>query len=304
MIKKKRQAKKLRPKLKINRVALGLLFGGLIIISLVKIYPYFKAPYIDETKLVTILPAEIQRVLGTKTGPSRPPAVSLRVPILMYHYVEYVEDKNDTIRQSLNINPYVFESQIETLKTAGYTFLTASDLDKLLSGKVKSPPKPILITFDDGYRDFYTDVYPLLQKYQVKATEYVIVNFLNRPNHLYLDQLKEMTKDGLVEIGAHTMDHTWLKGVDIKTAQYEIAESRKELQRLLNASVTSFAYPYGAFDLQTINLVKTAGLTNAMSSVPGIQATDDNRYFLYRLKPGYRTGEELLSYLAKDKFSP
>ncbi len=86
---------------------------------------------------------------GTSTGPS------VRVPILMYHYVEYVKDAGDKIRISLNTTPYTLEQEVSTLSHAGYTFMTSVELTDVLDGKGKLPPKPIVLTFDDGYRAFY-----------------------------------------------------------------------------------------------------------------------------------------------------
>lgn len=300
--------KKKKRKTKFNKYIfwgfLGSLTGTAAVIAYFFISPYFKAPVIDETKNMVTLPPEMVHVLGSETNIKTPPAISFRVPILMYHYVEYIKDSKDKIRISLHIPPNVFESQLQTLQENGYTFITTSDIDLALAGKIKLPPRPILITFDDGYRDFYTDVYPILKKHRAKATLYVIVGFLDRPNHLLKSQLQELAGSGLVEIGAHTMNHLWLRGGNYNTVKYEIAESRKELQVMLNLPINSFAYPFGAFDNQAIQAVKDAGFMDAMSTVPGIQASSDNAYFLYRLRPGWRTGQELITYLSKDTFKP
>src|SRR5690348_2420505 len=197
----------------------------------------------DETKL----PQYALDVLGAKTESGATHGPSVRLPILIYHYVEYVQDKGDTIRQSLNIPPHILTQQIETLKKAGYMFVTPSYSKYALDNKMKPADKIVMLTFDDGYRDFYTDVFPILQKEQVKAVAYIVPNFLDRPNFMYTSQLKEIAKSPWVEIGAHTMDHVWLKGVSEKTARYEIIQSRKTLQDLLGVPVNSFAYPYGAF---------------------------------------------------------
>lgn len=245
------------------------------------------------------LPSEIERVLGAK---STKPQVSVRVPILLYHYVEYVEDKNDTFRQKLNITPDVFTSQVETLKEGGYTFINASELNDALSGKINLPRKAVMLTFDDGYMDFYTDVFPILKKENAKAVQYVITDFLNRPNFMFSFQVAEIAKNPLVEVGAHTVDHVWLKGITKERAEYEVSQSKKDLENMINSSVSSFAYPYGAFDEQAIEVVKNAGFTNAVSTVPGIVHTNNSEYFLYRLRPGYRTGKDLLNYLEGDSF--
>lgn len=231
------------------------------------------------------------------------PQITLRVPILLYHYVEYVQDQGDTIRKSLNIVPYTFDQEVKTLKDAGYTFITMSDLADALDNKINISSKSAVLTFDDGYRDFYTDVFPILKKYQVKAVAYVVPNFLDKPNNLTTWQLQEIAKSGLVEIGAHTMDHSYLHGLHADTVKFEVEQSKKYLERKLGIRVVSFAYPYGAFDNSAIDIVKKAGFKSAVTTIPGIFSQDINRFFLYRIRPGGRIGEALLGYLEHSKFT-
>lgn len=275
-----------------------LLFSAL---GLFLFYQTRRVPEIGDEVLVTVLPQDLQNVLGTKTGPEVSEK-QIRVPVFLYHYIEYVKD--DPGRQKLTIPPNILTAQIETLKDTGYTFITPNDLMDGLSDKIKLPEKLIILTFDDGYMDFYTDVFSILQKEQVKAVAYIVPNFLNRPNYMFTFQLQEIAKSPLVEIGAHTMDHIWLKGISKETAKYEISQSRKTLQDLLHLTVNSFAYPYGALDQQAINIVENAGFTNAVSTVPDIIQSEQNKFFLYRLRPGYRTGEELIKFLAQKEFKP
>jgi len=228
---------------------------------------------------------------------------AIRVPILMYHYIEYVQDKGDTIRISLNITPYTLEQQIQTLIAAGYTFMTNSELDDVLDGLKPLPAKPILLTFDDGYRDFATDAYPILKKYNVKATEYVVPGFLDRPNYMFKSQLDEIANDGLVEIAAHTVDHVGLARQTLKVIADEVFRSKVLLEEEIHKPVVDFAYPYGSFDDQAIKVVKDAGFRSATSTLPGILQEQLNRYFMFRLRPGYRTGQTLLNWLNQTSFS-
>lgn len=227
----------------------------------------------------------------------------IHVPILIYHYVEYVQDTNDTMRINLNTTPYILEQEIITLKNAGYTFMTNSELNDVLNGLRHLPTKPILLTFDDGYNDFYTDAYPILKKYHVKATQYAVPGFLDTPNYMSTHQLQEIAKDGLVEIADHTVHHMWLKGSDKTTVINEITQGKKMLEKLTHKPVVSFAYPYGAFDQQAIDAVKKAGFTSAMSTILGIDQFQANRYFLFRIRPGGLTGNALLEYLSTVKNS-
>ena len=225
------------------------------------------------------------------------PQKSFRVPILLYHYVEYVKDEGDTIRKSLNITPDTFDAEIKTLKDAGYEFITIRDLADALDDKITFAPKSVILTFDDGYRDFYTDVFPILKKYQVKAVAFVVPNFLGSPNNLDTWMLSEIAKSGLVEIGAHTMNHSYLTGLPLKRVKYEVMESKKYLEDRLGIKVSSFAYPYGAFDNTIIDVVKRAGFRAAVTTIPGTFTLDVNRFFLYRIRPGGRVGTALLDLL-------
>jgi len=219
------------------------------------------------------------------------------IPILIYHYVEYVEDEKDTIRKSLDTTPDVFENQIITLKEDGYVFLTMNEVGDIIEGKIDKPKKAVALTFDDGYRDFFSDVLPILKKYGVKATVYVISSFLDKPNYLFKDQLKEILKTGLVEIGAHTMRHENLKNKSSELVEKEVRGSREELEQLSKRPVTAFAYPFGAFDNQAITSVREAGFLTAVSTVEGAIQSLSNRFFMYRVRPGTRTGMSLLTYL-------
>ncbi len=252
-----------------------------------------------ETRLTEMkkIPSEVKRTIQYAT-----PSATFRVPILMYHYVEIVQNKQDKIRVSLDTPPGVLASQIKTLQDGGYTFMTASQLADVLDGKAKLPEKPILLTFDDGHRDFYTDVLPILKQYHVKATNYVISGFLGGTDFMTAAQVKEVARSGLVEIGAHTVHHLALKGRFPQVLQYEVRDSKNTLERLIHQPVVSFAYPYGSFDLQAIQAVKDAGFRTAVSTIPGIEVNQQNRYFLYRIRPGYRTGQELLLFLQQTSY--
>lgn len=220
-----------------------------------------------------------------------------KFPILIYHYIEIVKDQKDTIRKSLNIPPSVFEAQIKTLQENGYVFITPKEMDQLKNGQKEISGKPIILSFDDGYGDFYTDIFPILKKYQVKAVAYIVPGFLGKPNYMSWDQVREISQSNLVEIGAHSMHHPSLKDLDKGIAQYEIAESKKELEQTLGMKVSSFAYPFGAFNQQAEDIVNSSGFANAMTTISGVNDNSGNVYLLKRIHPGTRTGNNLISYI-------
>lgn len=246
---------------------------------------------------ITEIPASVQKsIVDIKS------TKQFYVPILLYHYVEYVKDPGDTIRKSLNIIPFIFDAQVKTLKEAGFNFITPKDLADVLDDKAQLPTKPIILTFDDGYRDFYSDVFPILKKYNVKAVAYIVPDFLNKPNNMDIWQLKEIAQSGLVEIGAHTMNHAYLVGLPLKRVKYEVEESKNFLEKNLAIPIVSFAYPYGAFDNQSIEVVKKAGFTTSVTTIDGNLVADINRFFLYRMRPGARIGESLIKLIEQKTF--
>lgn len=238
---------------------------------------------------ITEIPDDVLSQIPSTISP-----VTLRIPILMYHYVEYVTDKNDTFRESMNIRPDTFDLQMKTLKEAGYTFMWAQELGEVLNHRRNLPKNPILITIDDGHWDVVTDILPILEKYNIKATAYVIPGMTGGSDFMSEAQVQDLIDSGLIEIGSHTVHHIPLQGKLFETAQYEITESRKILRKKYNIPIYSFAYPSGSFDVQAIELVKKAGYTTAMSTIDGTEVNQANRYFLYRLRPGYRVGKDLI----------
>ena len=204
------------------------------------LYTYF--PYylfsshhnVPETKknIEKVIPKEVKSAhLSTSTS------ATFRIPILMYHYVEYVKDKKDVTRQSLDIEPDVFEEQIKTLVDGQFTFLKMSDVADILDSKKNLPEKPLVLTFDDGYRDFFTDAYPIIKKYHVKATAYVVPGFFDQPNYMLTSQIKKLALDDSIELGAHTMHHVYLKDVASIFAEREIVQSKYTLEDIIHKPV-------------------------------------------------------------------
>lgn len=266
---------------------------------------YFETytPSQNNQALLKKLPPDIKKAIANPPVPSTSSA-TLRIPILMYHYVENVTDPKDKIRKSLAIPPAIFSLQLQTLKNDGYTFMNMAELADVIDGKTKLPQKGVVLTFDDGYRDFYTDVFPILEQYNIKAVSYVISGFINKPNYMFDWQIKELIKSKLVEIGAHTLHHPDLSRLPFNRLQLEVSQSKSDLESEFGIPVVSFAYPYGSFNTSAIDAVRAAGFRSATTTLPGIIADNKNRFYLYRIRPGYRTGIFLLNYLSQDSFKP
>lgn len=264
------------------------LFGFRNLIKSVMKKPIFIAPYYDPK--VFHKPAGLIKPTVASNSAGIQEEIKMNIPIVMYHYVEYVKDLGDIIRQKLDINPYLFAKQTATLHDEGFRTYFVKDVPDVLSGKVVLAQKNVILTFDDGYEDFYFDVFPVLKKYQMKATIFVIYNYIGRKGFLNEAEIKELLASGLIELGAHTMDHSYLKKMASSAAELQIYDSKKLLEKKFGVSVVSFAYPYGAFSQETIDLVKKAGFKAAVSVIPGISQSQENLFYLSRIRAGYLDG--------------
>lgn len=207
----------------------------------------------------------------------------LFVPILMYHHIRPVPISNDPVSLALNVTPAQLSEQLSFLKTNGYTIISLDDLENALSKKTPLPDKPIILTFDDGYKDFYENAFPILKKYNVKATEFVITKVLDISPYLTWNQIKEMDKSGLITIGAHTRHHANLPDISQKDIIDEVKGSKADLESQLKKPVNWFAYPYGSYNSFIMNTVKSAGFKGAASTVYGVNQSRENAFLEPRI---------------------
>jgi len=220
---------------------------------------------------------------------------SLRAPILMYHYVS-VPSATTTL-PGLYLDPAIFENQLQKIIEGGYQAVFMSGLAADIRNGSAAASSMVALTFDDGYEDFYTNAYPLLKKYNLKSTLYVIVNAVDKPGYITKEQLKEMAASGYVEIGSHTFNHPDLRLKDRDDAYYEIKGSKDALEDILKQPILTFAYPYGYYNSQTLEIMEQSGYLGAVSVIPGVKHEPDNSWLITRLRPGSRSGEEFVGLL-------
>ncbi len=222
-------------------------------------------------------------------------AAKIVVPIILYHYIEMVKDPKDILRKRLAISPSVFRRQLDTLQRNGYKSAFVSELPGILSSHDIS--KHVMLTFDDGYEDFYTDAYPLLKEMNMKATLYVVNDFLGKSDYLTHEQLLELSASGLIEIGAHTLDHKSLPGTRPAEMMRQIADSKRGLEQEIGKPVTTFAYPFGHYNAKAIQAVKNAGFKTAVTVDPGVQHSKQSLFVLQRIRAGSFLGPNMLKAL-------
>lgn len=178
------------------------------------------------------------------------------IPILLYHHVNGKE--ND--RYSVTVED--FAQQMKALHEWGYTTLTISELVNLIWYGGPIPPRPIIITFDDGNMDVYENAFPIMNEYGFKGVMYLVANRLYSEDFLHPVQVREMAEAGW-EFGNHSMTHARLTDSNTNVG-YELSESRAFLQRELGLEIRSFAYPFAEVNPGIITQAERAGYTSAV----------------------------------------
>lgn len=188
---------------------------------------------------------------------------SVRVPILMYHYIGKNPNPADKLRDNLSVDPQLFDDQMGYLQKQRYHPITLDTLLAGLSGAAILPAKPIVITFDDGYVDLYVNAFPILKKYSFKSVAFIPTGLIGTTYYASWGQLSEMQSSGLVTMEAHSVHHLSLIAVSTSVLEQEIIESKKTLEAKFRVPVNFMAYPYGTSNGQVWTAVKKAGYLGA-----------------------------------------
>jgi len=221
------------------------------------------------------------------------------VPVVMYHYIEKYVDPQDTMKQKLTVMLPEFENQLLAWKKSGYETLFAKDLSKNLIDQKVMDKRAVALTFDDGYEDFYLYVFPLLKKNKAKATVYVISGYIGRQGFLTREQIRELSKSGYVEIGGHTVNHVYLKGLSRQTIAQEILNGKKEIEKLIGEKIETFAYPFGAYSLDAEVATINAEYDASFTTQPGIIHESTKTTLLSRVRPHQINYNDIDSSLVK-----
>lgn len=209
--------------------------------------------------------------------------------ILMYHSVQPDPiNRQKTRASNLVISESFFKSQL-TWISEHCTILPV--IEALQANHTNHKPK-ISLTFDDGYADNFYIVADHLQRHAIRATFYISVNLMGRPNMLSPQQIQELADCGH-EIGSHTLSHPFLPSLQSWTElEKEVFQSKVALQDLLGRSVSGFCYPSGGHNDNVVEAVKRAGYSYACTTVRGCMQTGDNPFLLRRraIMPDYVSG--------------
>lgn len=200
------------------------------------------------------------------------------VPIITYHNIQ--EQHNDDMLN--NVTPKAFERQMRFIKDKGYAVLSFDEYVTALREGRKLAHNSVVIHFDDGYGDNYTNAFPVLKKYGIRAMVFLVSDKIGTPDFLTWAQMKEMEAHEFLA-GAHTRTHAYLPDMDYERAFEEIVGSKKTIEAKLGHPIDYFVYPNGGYNPQAQEIIKAAGFKAAATTNRGTRGKKD-MYALNRIR--------------------
>lgn len=204
--------------------------------------------------------------------------------ILMYHFVDSAEKAHT---HPLTISKEAFEKQLYWLKKWGYRVYSLDELYAIKTNQVKPPQKGVVLTFDDGNRDFYTTVFPILQREHVPAANFLICDSLFHETNgsMSLGEAKSLLVSPLVTFGVHTTHHRALVNLTNEELHEEVSDCKDALEKSLGIPMRYFAYPGGYLDDASVEQVKKSGFKLAFATARRrLEGRREDVYKLIRIK--------------------
>lgn len=205
------------------------------------------------------------RTVPALIPPPNAPAHSVTVPVLTYHRVAPLSAVGQL---DLKVDPANFAAELAALHNAGYHTIHQAQLFDALYKGAALPPKPIIISVDDGYVDDVRTILPDLERWHMVATFFVITGRMTEPGFLTAAQIRELDRAGM-DVGDHTAHHVDLRLLSPSELETETAGSRQVLEGVLGHPVYFFAYPFGTYNDAVLRALRTAGFTMAYTTAGG-----------------------------------
>jgi peptidoglycan/xylan/chitin deacetylase (PgdA/CDA1 family) len=203
----------------------------------------------------------------------------------MYHYVSQLPPDADRYRRDLTVSPEAFEAQLQYLDEADYHPITLTDLYLHLTEGYPLPKNPIVLTFDDGYRDAYEVVFPKLLEHGFPGTFFVLATPAHYESEAYLtwSQMEEMSEAGM-DIQAHGRDHVDLRGRSYDFLVYQTLGIKEAIEHHTGRAPRFFCYPSGRWDDDVISVLESAGYWGAVTTEWGRTHTREDLFEMSRLR--------------------
>lgn len=216
----------------------------------------------------------------------------MNVPVIAYHKID--EPTADIKLRGAFTSPKNFAKQMTYLKKRNVSFYTASEIIEYYRNNGAFPAKSVALTFDDGWKDNYTNAFPILRDLGIKATIFLVPSCVGQTTakvvgdgerereHMALEDVLEMSEYG-IEFGSHTLNHKLMHQISPAEIEYEVEESKKAIENLTQKDCRVFAYPAGFFTETAQEAVKRAGYIAAFTTVYG-ENEKINLYALNRIE--------------------
>lgn len=243
-------------------------------------------------------PAPTAAIAPTPDGTVR----TARVPILMYHYLSVPPADANIYRLDLSVTPDLFAAHLDAIQQAGYTTISLYTWLAHLTQGAPLPDKPVVLTFDDGYRDAYENAFPLLRSRGMTATFFVVTDFIDeqRPEYLTWDMVREMYAGGM-SIESHGRNHVSLKNKDADYLIWQALGSLETIEYELGVRPRFISYPAGDYDQTTIDIFHSANYWAGFTTQQGATHSSDDLFRVKRVRVhGDTSPEQLLRLLALD----
>jgi peptidoglycan/xylan/chitin deacetylase (PgdA/CDA1 family) len=233
-------------------------------------------------------------------------ATGFRLPILMFHSVSDDPENGVSPYFKTNTAPSVFRRQMRQLAGEGYETMDLMQAVRLFSAGDRPPEKTVIVTFDDGFRDFYIHAFPALREQGFTATVFLPTAFISDHRRRFKNtecltwsEVREMRARG-IGIGSHTVNHPVLVELSRLQVEHELVESKAQIERQLGEPVEAFAFPYafpqgnGIFARDFRGLLIQAGYACCVTTELGRVRIGDDPYRLKRLPVNSLDDEALL----------
>ncbi len=210
----------------------------------------------------------------------------IRLPILMYHYVSTPPEDADRYRLDLSVTPDQFAAQLEWLRDNDYETLLLDEVYDALTRGERLPPRAVALTFDDGYADAYEHAFRLLRQYDMRATFFVVTEWIDhgRPGYLTWEQVREMSAAGM-SIQSHSLNHPDLtNNCDYDCLVFQILGSLETIQAHTGIRPRFFCYPSGRYNADVMRVASQAGIDAAVTTQGGTLHTNDRLLELRRVR--------------------
>ncbi len=228
-------------------------------------------PYLPATEFPTLTPTPTTTPDPNLTFSGPGPVMA---PMLMYHHISAYPSSSEYVT---SVNQ--FRQQVNWLKEQGYETITVSELIEAIEYGKWLPHKPVILTFDDGYRDVYDYAYPIMQELGYKGTMYVIEKTLNTGGSITDEIIQELSAAGW-EFGNHSATHAYLATTN--NLEDEVCGSRMRLIEKYNLPFDSFAYPYADKQEKSIQAVIDCGYTSGAGNGSFTIQVEERNFFLSR----------------------